>query len=89
MQGYKDCLPTFWGAMHRENYLTGLILLSSSHTCALLHSCTFNHVLTWILKILCQIPATVASKLYPPRLWLAGAAIGWGVVSTLFVGAFD
>ena len=45
--------------------------------------------LTWTFQILCQIPATVISKLYPPRLWLAGAAIGWGVVSTLLVGTFS
>ncbi|KAF8652407.1 hypothetical protein AX16_004435 [Volvariella volvacea WC 439] len=33
--------------------------------------------------ILCQIPATVISKLFPPRLWMATAAIGWGLSSTL------
>ena len=38
-----------------------------------------------IFQIICQVPATVISKLYPPQLWLAGAAIGWGMVSTLLV----
>ena len=49
----------------------------------------FQHVLTCIFQIICQVPATIISKLFPPRLWLAGAAIGWGVVSTLMVGTFD
>ncbi|KAJ3552699.1 hypothetical protein NM688_g4016 [Phlebia brevispora] len=39
--------------------------------------------------ILCQVPATVASKLFPPRLWLGGAAIGWGLSSTLMSTGFD
>ncbi|KAF9010080.1 major facilitator superfamily domain-containing protein [Cyathus striatus] len=33
--------------------------------------------------IICQVPATVISKLFPPRLWVAGAAIGWGLSSAL------
>jgi len=33
--------------------------------------------------ILCQVPATILAKLLPPRLWLGGAAIGWGICSTL------
>ena len=48
-----------------------------------------HRVLTWIfsdsLSNTVEIPATIISKLYPPRLWLAGAAIGWGVFSTLLV----
>ncbi|KAF8814977.1 MFS general substrate transporter [Phlegmacium glaucopus] len=39
--------------------------------------------------IICQVPATVISKLFPPRLWLAGAAIGWGVVSSLMATSFS
>ncbi|KAI9459795.1 major facilitator superfamily domain-containing protein [Boletus coccyginus] len=39
--------------------------------------------------ILCQIPATVCSKLFPPSYWMAAAAIGWGICSTLSASAFD
>ncbi|KAG6830602.1 hypothetical protein H0H92_015883 [Tricholoma furcatifolium] len=39
--------------------------------------------------ILCQVPATVISKLFPPRVWMAGCAIGWGLSSTLMSTAFD
>ncbi|KAF7971494.1 hypothetical protein HWV62_20956 [Athelia sp. TMB] len=35
--------------------------------------------------IIFQIPATVASKLYPPHYWMGCAAIGWGLCSTLMV----
>ncbi|GLB42135.1 putative major facilitator superfamily protein [Lyophyllum shimeji] len=38
--------------------------------------------------ILCQVPATVASKLFPPRVWMATSAVGWGVSSTLMSTAF-
>lgn len=45
--------------------------------------------LTNILRqILCQIPATVISKLFQPRIWMATAAIGWGLSSTLMVCLF-
>ncbi|TFY62669.1 hypothetical protein EVJ58_g3717 [Rhodofomes roseus] len=37
----------------------------------------------FISYILCQIPATVISKLFPPRTWIGCFAIGWGVCSTL------
>jgi len=47
-----------------------------------------QQILTCIFQIIFQVPATVISKLFPPRLWLAGAAIGWGVVSTLMVVHF-
>ncbi|KAJ7689412.1 MFS general substrate transporter [Mycena rosella] len=33
--------------------------------------------------ILCQVPSTIISKLFPPRIWLACVAIGWGISSTL------
>ncbi|KAH9941658.1 MFS general substrate transporter [Epithele typhae] len=39
--------------------------------------------------IICQIPATVLSKLFPPRLWLGGATIGWGLCSTLMSASFN
>ncbi|KAK1234194.1 hypothetical protein PQX77_002620 [Marasmius sp. AFHP31] len=39
--------------------------------------------------ILFQIPATIASKLFPPRVWLACAAIGWGLSSTMMSTAFN
>ena len=48
-----------------------------------------QHVLTCVFQIICPVPATVLSKLFPPRLWLASAAIGWGVVSTLMVGTLS
>ncbi|KAH7925455.1 MFS general substrate transporter [Leucogyrophana mollusca] len=39
--------------------------------------------------IICQVPATVISKLFPPSYWMAGAAIGWAVCSTLMASAFN
>ncbi|TFK49127.1 MFS general substrate transporter [Heliocybe sulcata] len=39
--------------------------------------------------ILCQIPATIISKLYPPRVWLACTAIGWGICSTLMAAGYN
>ncbi|KAF8962545.1 MFS general substrate transporter [Flammula alnicola] len=33
--------------------------------------------------IICQIPATIFSKLFPPRAYVAFAAIGWGLTSSL------
>lgn len=39
--------------------------------------------------ILCQVPATITSKLFPPRVWMACAAIGWGVTSTLMSTGFN
>ncbi|GJE96543.1 MFS general substrate transporter [Phanerochaete sordida] len=39
--------------------------------------------------ILCQIPATVISKLYSPRLWIGCAALGWGLSSTLMSTGFN
>lgn len=37
------------------------------------------------MQVLCQVPATVASKFFPPRVWLGVATIGWGACSTLMV----
>ena len=42
--------------------------------------------LHWPGQILCLVPATLLAKLFPPRLWLGSAAIGWGICSTLSVG---
>ncbi|KJA25497.1 hypothetical protein HYPSUDRAFT_199652 [Hypholoma sublateritium FD-334 SS-4] len=39
--------------------------------------------------IVCQIPATVASKLFPPKTWMACAAVGWGITSTLMATGFN
>ncbi|KAL0578998.1 hypothetical protein V5O48_002993 [Marasmius crinis-equi] len=39
--------------------------------------------------IIFQIPATIVSKLFPPRIWLACAAMGWGVCSTLMSTGFN
>ena len=37
-------------------------------------------------QVLCQVPATILAKFFPPRLFLGCAAIGWGLCSTLMVG---
>lgn len=42
----------------------------------------------YISYIVCQIPAVIASKLFPPRVWMAFAAMGWGISSTLMVRLF-
>ncbi|OCH89996.1 MFS general substrate transporter [Obba rivulosa] len=39
--------------------------------------------------IICQIPATITSKLFPPRIWMGCAAIGWGICSTLMATTFN
>ncbi|KAK7020200.1 hypothetical protein VNI00_017813 [Paramarasmius palmivorus] len=39
--------------------------------------------------IIFQIPATIVSKLFPPRIWLACAAMGWGLCSTLMSTTFN
>ncbi|KAH8103124.1 MFS general substrate transporter [Cristinia sonorae] len=39
--------------------------------------------------ILCQVPASVISKLFPPRIWLGCAAVGWGLASTLMSTGFN
>ncbi|KAJ7215191.1 major facilitator superfamily domain-containing protein [Mycena rebaudengoi] len=39
--------------------------------------------------ILCLVPAAVSSKLFPPRIWIACAAFGWGLSSTLMATAFN
>jgi len=39
--------------------------------------------------IICQVPATIASKLFQPRLWMAAFAIGWGLSSTLMSTSFN
>lgn len=39
--------------------------------------------------ILCQVPATIASKLFPARTWIGCAVIGWGLSSTLMAAGFN
>ncbi|KII87878.1 hypothetical protein PLICRDRAFT_112035 [Plicaturopsis crispa FD-325 SS-3] len=39
--------------------------------------------------ILFQVPASVYSKLFPPRVWIASCAVGWGLCSTLMSTGFD
>ncbi|KAG0693059.1 major facilitator superfamily domain-containing protein [Suillus ampliporus] len=39
--------------------------------------------------IICQVPATITSKLYPPSYWMACAAVGWGICSTLMATTFN
>ncbi|KAI0918640.1 hypothetical protein AcV5_002573 [Taiwanofungus camphoratus] len=39
--------------------------------------------------ILCQVPATILSKLFPPRIWIGCFALGWGICSTLMSSAFN
>ncbi|KAF9500712.1 MFS general substrate transporter [Pleurotus eryngii] len=39
--------------------------------------------------ILFQVPATITSKLFRPRFWMAGAAIGWGLSSTMMATGFN
>ncbi|KAF8517141.1 MFS general substrate transporter [Hysterangium stoloniferum] len=39
--------------------------------------------------ILCQIPATLLSKFYSPRIWMGGVGISWGMSSALMATAFS
>ncbi|OCB91312.1 MFS general substrate transporter [Sanghuangporus baumii] len=39
--------------------------------------------------VMCQVPAVIASKLFPPRLWLGTAALGWGICSTLMSTGYN
>ncbi|KAG2363661.1 MFS general substrate transporter [Suillus spraguei] len=39
--------------------------------------------------IICQVPATILSKLFPPSYWIASAAVGWGICSTLMATTFN
>ncbi|KAF8893164.1 major facilitator superfamily domain-containing protein [Gymnopilus junonius] len=39
--------------------------------------------------VLCQIPATLYSKLFPPRVYVSLAAVGWGTTSTLMATGFN
>ena len=38
-----------------------------------------------LVKVTFQVPAILASKLVPPRIWIGGTVIGWGLSSTLMV----
>ncbi|KIM91504.1 hypothetical protein PILCRDRAFT_673 [Piloderma croceum F 1598] len=54
-----------------------------------------GHLFDWVNSafffpyVLFMVPATVCSKLFPPRIWIALATIGWGLCSTLMATAFD
>ncbi|KAF8527116.1 major facilitator superfamily domain-containing protein [Gautieria morchelliformis] len=39
--------------------------------------------------ILCQVPATILSKLFSPKIWLGCAAIGWSICSILMSTTFN
>ncbi|KAJ6542417.1 major facilitator superfamily domain-containing protein [Mycena sp. CBHHK59/15] len=39
--------------------------------------------------ITCQVPASITSKLFPPSVWMAVVAVGWGACSTLMASAFN
>ncbi|KIM91552.1 hypothetical protein PILCRDRAFT_711 [Piloderma croceum F 1598] len=60
-----------------------------------LHGDPTGHLFDWVNSafffsyIICQIPATIVSKLYPPHYWMACSAIGWGICSTLMASGFD
>ncbi|KAI0090138.1 MFS general substrate transporter [Irpex rosettiformis] len=43
----------------------------------------------YIAYIIFQVPATIVSKLCPPRIWLGCAAIGWATASTLLSTSFN
>ncbi|KAI0687669.1 major facilitator superfamily domain-containing protein [Cytidiella melzeri] len=43
----------------------------------------------FIAYILFQTPASVTSKLFPPRIWIGCAVIGWGTASTLLSTAYN
>ncbi|KAJ7634655.1 MFS general substrate transporter [Roridomyces roridus] len=54
-----------------------------------------GHLFDWVNSIfffsyiLGQIPMSISSKLFPPRLWMACMAFGWGLSSTLMATAFN
>ncbi|KAJ7202358.1 MFS general substrate transporter [Mycena pura] len=60
-----------------------------------LHGDPTGHLFDWVNSVfyfsyvLCLVPASVTSKLFPPRLWLCCVAAGWGLSSTLMATAFD
>ncbi|EMD39421.1 hypothetical protein CERSUDRAFT_47889 [Gelatoporia subvermispora B] len=39
--------------------------------------------------VICQVPAIITSKLFPPRIWMGCTALGWGLCSTLTATAFN
>lgn len=88
MPACKGSRTTSFMAIRRGCSSTGSIRHSSSHTCV-------NVAVTYLLRlhensqIICPIPATILSKLFPPRIWLGGAAVGWGVCAVLMVSRTD
>jgi MFS family permease len=60
-----------------------------------LHGDPTGHLFDWVNSafffsyIICQVPASILSKLYPPHYWMACSAIGWGICSTLMATGFN
>lgn len=46
---------------------------------------SLEQVLKSFLQVVFQIPLTILSKLFPPQVYVALAAIGWGTTSSLMV----
>ena len=83
---YKVFQRMHWMETQPVHYLTGWLRRFSSHMCVLCFAFySFSFSETYHDQILCQIPATITSKLFPPRIWLGCAVIGWGLSSTLMV----
>lgn len=91
MQSFRDSPKTPWVVTRLASCTTGLAQYSSYHMSVCSHRLLPLHqheLMHPFLQIIFQIPATVISKLFPPRMWMAGSAIGWGVSSTLMVSAY-
>ncbi|KAI0346154.1 MFS general substrate transporter [Trametopsis cervina] len=43
----------------------------------------------FVSYILFQVPASITSKLFPPRIWIGCAVVGWGTASTLLSTSFN
>ena len=57
-----------------------------AYVCA--HTTSVQHH-TNLRQVLFPVPATIISKLVPPRIWIGCAVIGWGITSTLLSTAFN
>lgn len=88
MRGCKGFRKTPLEVTPQESYLTGLTRHSFSPTCVNCQ-CKFASCISRHRQILCQVPATVTSKLFSPRIWIGCATIGWGLSSTLMSTGFN
>ncbi|KIK70277.1 hypothetical protein GYMLUDRAFT_213497 [Collybiopsis luxurians FD-317 M1] len=86
------CLLYLFAYLDRSNLGNARFLL----LCPLaLHGDPTGQLFDWVNSafyfsyIVCPVPVTIASKLVRPRIWLACAAIGWGICSTLMSTAFS